>query len=387
MHLEPKIEQVLDEVNTENRILHRGKERQSAIGRNQKTDYLPLLLSGAPAKEKQKYCLHDSEIYCRYNLKEQFHDKEKMLFEKLIYLLSIAKSRSDAQLTVRTEMGAGFLPSTLGLKQRIFEEKDPWLQQRLTKKQISQLEAEALEDIDKKGFMPQALEYIEYFKSILKEKSSICLSYTWGPFTLAHLIRGDDIFIDLYDDPKFVHHLMEISTHLYVKGSFAIKRAIGEPLNQGYHGSFYMSNSGVWSNEDTAVLLSPSHLEEFVFPYLREAFKPFGGAVVHFCGRADYMLDSLLNLPEVKGLNLGEPQLQKLSHTEIMKKVLCNKKVYYGSWPREKEEDLQSYFKRILKPLEGEKRGLILNYGLGEEEQEKPERVMELWHSIQNQSR
>jgi hypothetical protein len=38
----------------------------------------------------------------------------------------------------------------------------------------------------------------------------------------------------------------------------------------------------------------------------------------------------------------------------------------------------------MLTPLEGEKRGLILNYTLRKEEQEKPERVIELWHSLQN---
>jgi hypothetical protein len=382
--LKSKIEEILDFIHPEEQILKKGKERQSAIGRNQETDYIPLLLSGTPVEEKQKYCQWYNENYCRYNLEEQFFDKEKMLFEQLFDLLSTARSLSDSQLTVQAKMGAGFLPSILGLKQRIFKEKDPWLKERLTKKEISQLGIKDLEYIDQKGFMPNALEYIDYFKSLIREKASVCVSYTWGPFSLAHLIRGDDIFIDLYDDPNFVHHLMEISTQLYIKGSLIIKRAIGEPPNQGYHGNFYMGSSGVWSNEDTAVLLSPSHLEEFVFPYLIKAYKPFGGAVIHFCGRADYLLDPLLDLSELKGLNLGEPQQQKLSYKDIMQKILYKNKTYYGYWPREEGEDLKSYFKRMLTPLEGEKRGLILNYTLRKEEQEKPERVIELWHSLQN---
>jgi uroporphyrinogen-III decarboxylase len=211
----------------------------------------------------------------------------------------------------------------------------------------------------------------------------VCIDSTWGPFSLAHLIRGDDIFTDLYDDSKFVHHLMEVSTQLYIKALSLLKEAVGELKESGYSGNFYMSNSGVWSNEDTAVLLSLSQLEKFVFPYLRKAYKPFGGAIIHFCGRADYLLDSLLELPEVKGINLGEPNLQKLSYEEIMKKLLSKGKTYYGSWPKKEEEDTKSYFKRILAPLKGKKKNLVLAYSLTKEEQRNPQAVMELWHLLQ----
>lgn len=384
MGVETQIKELLDLLYPDRQIIKTGKERQSAVERKCPTDYLPLLFSGTIVKEKQRYCHWNKEIYCRYNFKEQFYDKQKMLFEQLFYLLSTARSRSDSQLSVNVKMGAGFLPSILGLKQKIFVEKDPWLRERLSKEEISKLEPEEINNIDKKGFMPRVLDYIDYFKTMLGGKASVYISYTWGPFSLAHLIRGDEIFTDLYDDPKFVHHLMEISTCLYVKSLRLLKKATGEKANCGYHDNFYMGTSGVWSNEDTAVLLSPSHLEEFVFPYLRKAYKPFGGAVVHFCGKADYLLDPLLDLPEIKGLNLGEPHLQKLTYTEIMHKLLYKNRIYYGSWPRKEEEDLKTYFERMLRVLEGERRGLILQYDLKGEEQENPERVMEIWHSLQN---
>jgi len=107
--------------------------------------------------------------------------------------------------------------------------------------------------------------------------------------------------------------------------------------------------------------------------------------VVHFCGRADHLLEPLLELPEIKGINLGEPNLQKISYEEIMKKLLNKGKTYYGSWPKKEEENTKSYFKRMLAPLKGEKRGLVLTYNLTKEEQKNPKRVMELWHSLQEQ--
>jgi len=356
MKLNPKVEDPMSLLEPDFEILEKGKQRQQAIGRNENTDYLPLLLSNTTVPEKKKYCQPEKD-YCQYNFKEQFYDRRKMLFEQLWELLSAARGRSDTQLSVSARMGAGFLPTVFGLKQGIFEDKDPWLQERLSKEEIGQLNLDDLEDINRKGLMTKALDYIDYFRDQLEGKAVVCIDYTWGPFSLAHLIRGDDIFTDLYDDSKFVHHLMEVSTQLYIKALSLLKEAVGEPKESGYSNNFYMSNSGVWSNEDTAVLLSPSQLEKFVFPYLRKAYKPFGGAIIHFCGRADYLLDSLLELPEIKGINLGEPNWQKLSYTQIMHKLLAKGKTYYGSWPKKEREDTKSYFKRILEPLE-EKKGV-----------------------------
>lgn len=384
MKPQPKVAEVLHFVEPDFDILGRGKARQRAVGRNESTDYLPLLLGGTPALERERYCQPNKD-YCQYNHKERFYDKRKMLFEQLFGLIGTAKGKSDAQLTTSPDLGAGFAPSILGLEQLVFEDKDPWLQERLSKEEIIQLNPEDLGDVSNKGLMPRALEYIGYFRKTLGGKARVCIypDNLWGPFSLAHLIRGDGIFTDLYDDPGFVHHLMEIATALYVKSASILKRAIGERNDESYHGNFYLSNAGGWSNEDTAVLLSPEQAEEFVFPYLKRAYGSFGGAVVHFCGRADHLLDSLLDLPEIKGINLGEPQMQKLSYEEIMKMVLDKGKVYYGSWPKEQGEDTETYFRRILEPLGGEKRGLVLAYGLSKEEQADPRKVMDLWHSLQ----
>jgi hypothetical protein len=65
-------------------------------------------------------------------------------------------------------MGAGFLPTVFGLKQEIFENKDPWLQERLSKEEIGKLNIDDWEDIDQKGLMTKALDYIDYFSDQLE---------------------------------------------------------------------------------------------------------------------------------------------------------------------------------------------------------------------------
>jgi hypothetical protein len=372
-----KVEKVLEFLQPNFDALEKGRERQRAVWENRETDYLPLLAGNMPVEERREYG--------SYNKKERFYSKEKMLMEQTWGLISTARAGSDAQLCAPVDLGAGFIPSILGLKQMVFEDKDPWLKDSLSKEEISEIEVEDIGSIPERGLMPRALEYTEYFREKLEGKARVCLcgDMFWGPFSIAHLIRRDEIFIDLYDDPPFVHHLMEIATHLYIEATKIVKEAAGEPMNGGCRGRLHISGGGVMCNEDTIILLSPHHAEEFAYPYLRKAFRPFGGGLVHFCGNGNHVLDSLLDIPEVKGVNFGDPR--EYNYEEVMERIVEKGKFYYGGWPRQRGEGTERHFRRVLEPLNGKKRGLILNYGLTSEEKRNPKEVMELWRSLQDQ--
>jgi len=376
VEMEAEIEEMLKLLQPNFDVLGKGEQRQRAVWENKEADYLPLLIGNMPVKEREKYP--------SYNKRECFYSKGKMLMEQAWGLISTAKAESDAQLCAPVDLGAGFIPSILGLEQMVFEDKDPWLKDSLSKEEISRTEVEDIADIPERGLMPRALEYTIYFRQKLSGKARVCLcgDMFWGPFSIAHLIRRDEIFTDLYDDPPFVHHLMEIATYLYIEATKIVKKAAGETLESGCRRQLYIGGGGgIMCNEDTIILLSPSHAEEFVYPYLRKAFGVFGGALVHFCGDGNHLLDSLLDIPEVKGVNFGDTW--EYNYQRVMEKILERGKFYYGGWPRQREEDTESYFKRILEPLGGKKRGLILSYGLTSEEKKNPSAVMELWHSLQ----
>ena len=377
MEIEANIEKMLELLQPDLDVLKKGRERQKFVWQNKEADYLPLLIGNMPVKERKGYP--------SYNKEERFYSKEKMLMEQTWGLISTARAGSDAQLCTPVDLGAGFIPSILGLEQMVFKDKDPWLKDSLSKEEISKIEVENIRNIPEKGLMPRCLKYTEYFCEKLKGKARVCLcgDMFWGPFSIAHLIRRDEIFTDLYDDPPFVHHLMEIATYLYIEATKIVKNAAGEPLKSGCRRQLHIGSGGVMCNEDTIILLSASHAKEFVYPYLRKVFGSFGGALVHFCGDGNHVLDSLLDIPEVKGVNFGDPR--EYNYEEVMERILEKGKFYYGGWPRQKGEDTESYFKRVLEPLNGRKRGLILNYGLTEEEKKNPNAVMELWHSLQDQ--
>jgi len=235
------------------------------------------------------------------------------------------------------------------LEQDIFPDKMPWLRRRLAKEDILKLTVEDLEPVAEKGLMPDCRRYIEFYRKRLNGTPvKIYLPDTQGPFDIAHLVLGDSIFTELYDDPEFVRHLLTLSAYVYRAASRIIKQWTGEPATGGCHGNgLYLSGCGVRACEDTTTLLSPD-LIAVVAPFIQEALEPFNGWV-HFCGSGQNLLDRILRLPAVKGVNFGNPE--KYPWKEVIAQIVSAGRVYYGFAARNEKEPLSGYFERVLSSL------------------------------------
>ena len=333
--------------------------RQEKIWKNERVDRIPLLLRPLRIKE--------TDDFPRYNFRECFYDKKKMLLQQLLYVLPVIKANSDAVPSIRVNLGTVLVPSVFGLRIKVMKDTLPWISSHLDKRQLSDMEIDDLTPVRERGLLPKAVEYIKYFKSIVGKSCKIYLPDTQGPFDIAHLVRGNDIFTDAYDDTPFFHHLMELSTFVYIEACRLFKEVIGEPFDSGFHTyGFYMGNCGVRVSEDSTVMVSTKMTEELIMPYLEKAIKPFGGGWVHFCGNGSHLIDLYLGSEHVKGINFGNPEMY--DPEKIMPIMDKYSKVYAGIWPREKEESKYAYLSRILSSLRGKKKGLILLYLLDNED-------------------
>ncbi len=297
-----------------------------------------------------------------YNMKEQFYNKEKMLYAHLEEVEECAGDAYGAPLCIRPNFGTIFIPAMFGLKYEVFEDNYPWLTTHMTKDDIIKFR---FPDIDRCEMMNRAVEYIEYFKEKLPTWIHIYHPDTQGPFDIAHMIYSDNIFYDIYDDPDFVHNLMEICTEMYMQVSRKLKRTIGEKNNECYHGhalsrGICMANGGVRVSEDSATLISPYHIDEFVIPYVKRALQAFGGGFIHYCGKNEKLLDAFLKIDEVRAINFGNPEMYDFDST--MRKFLDSKKCYFGLWHKIENETLDEYIDRMRKFSDGGKRGLVLHF-------------------------
>lgn len=398
--MEEKIDKILGLLDPNKEAMETGKQRQEAIWKGDEPDFLPILIGGIKnlyteaGKCKVGYDwelkfahgglvggveVPEFDLFPHYDLKEQFYHKEKMLAEYTWELIARARCKSDAQLSIRSNHGCAIVPSIFGAKYLVFPDKPPWFKEHLS---IDQIIHQDLNSIEEKGLYSRISEFMRYFKRKLQGKAQVYLPVVLGPFDTAHLLRGTDIFLDAYDHPSSVFKLMEKTTEIFIKSNILWKKVIDESLTAGMYDSVYMVDCGVRITEDSSVLLSPEMWSKFVKPFIKEALKPFGGGVTHFCGKADYLLETHLSLPEVKGVNLGQPELYEYEST--INKFIAAGKVFIGScWPRRKDESAKDYFSRILSPLKGKKRSLIFQPA-GEGEWPEPRKTIDLWHSLQD---
>lgn len=343
-----------------------GKRRMTELLNGMSTDSLPIIFW---ANHNIQRCEHEYEI---------LSSVEKHCYDQVFGLLGLAASGSDGQLAVRANTGCGTVATIAGCTLLPSETSLPWTI-HISKEDIQNFNPDS--DYSSMGIMPLVKSYVECYKQLLPDFIHTFLADTQGPFDLAHLLYGDEIFYAIYDEPDFVTELMQKVTKLYIRATKMMKSWVGEDLDFSYHGYNILSNGGVRICEDTSTLLKPESVNEYVIPYQKEALQPFGGGFIHYCGDNDALYNGVINNPLVRLLNFGNPERHDFN--KVIPDLIERNKVYIGNIYREPDELLLGYFKRVLECTAGTKRGLIFQPTLTTEEIKQPEKILDLWRNLQ----
>ncbi len=357
-HLEPDLQAIAD-----------GHRRMTDLWHDRATDSLPILFS-APAP---------SGVAGGGDMRRHVESAEQMLYDQVVGVICTARAGSDAQLTIRADTGTGTLATIAGCKQTLSDFALPWTG-HVERDRLLTFVPQAVE-LAGAGIMPRVRELYAWFRATLPSCVQLYCADTQGPFDLAHLLYGDRLFYDLYDEPAFIHSLLEKATYVYIEGTKLMKAWIDEPLDGGYHWSFAMDNGGVRACEDTSTLLSPDCIAEFVIPYQQRALEAFGGGWVHYCGNNDALYTQVLANPAARGLNFGNPERHDFA--KVIPDLIEAGKFYLGPVPRLDDEALADYFRRVIGYTGGTKKGLVFMPALHGEEVTEPARVIELWRTLQ----
>lgn len=252
-----------------------------------------------------------------YPYRDAFDDMEKMMANELVAgnLTSPAnyvELRDHTVPMIRADYGAGTLPSLFGIRYRLLDGAKPWAEPAESPDQIRSIIDRGIPDLysglGRKVFDTYAF-YREKLRGFPKCESSLAFYHPdiQGPFDVAHLIWGSNIYYALYDEPETVHTLLKLVTETYIKFLKAFKELAGDE-NGGYvyqWGTLY--KGGVVLRDDTAVNLSCEQYDEFVKPYDERILKEFGGGSIHYCGHGLQWLGSMIDSDGMKALNFGQP--------------------------------------------------------------------------------
>lgn len=154
---------------------------------------------------------------------------------------------------------------------------------------------------------------------------------TQGPLDLAELLWGGEMFYEMFDDPDFVHDVLNLITETYIRFMdrwYSIIPKVTEGLTVHWG---LMHKGTILLRNDSAMNLSPDFYREFSVPYDSRLLEYYGGGCMHFCGRGDHYIDLLTSIPGLTGVNLSQPHLNDME--KIYAAVIRNGKKIIGFPP------------------------------------------------------
>ena len=283
--------------------------------------------------------------FVRRTLEEGARDFQVMLYNELVGVCStICRGGIPS---IRPNYGTGILPSLFGAKSRYLDSNElPW---------SSPVESAALAayaDMEiaplDAGLGERIFETYQFYRETLASYPNIkqCVPFAHadlqGPFDVLHLLCGNQIYYDLYDEPDRIHALLGTITRTYI--AFLQKMQPDTGIGPGdccYHWNTLYPGRAV-IRDDSAVTLGREHYLEFSLAYIRRIIQAVGGASVHYCGADAIWLPDLLKTEGLRGLNFGYvPSMKDSYGTALMERAVSlreNRPISLVSYPLSQED-------------------------------------------------
>lgn len=254
--------------------------------------------------------VYPQDKYQLFSMEEIHSDIQKMMYNEIVSFAGRLDVKDTTLPMLRANYGVGIVPSLFGLKCRIVNNNMPWVD-HVGQDEVKNILKRGLPDY-RSGYGARVIETYETFKEILSKypKCSQAIKLYCpdhqGPFDIAHLIYGSDIYMDLYDEPELVQELLDLVTETYIDTVKHIKPYLSDETGDGFcyqWGNIFPGS--ILIRNDSAVNLSPSMYLEFVKPYDERIMDAFGNVAMHYCGRADQWIHEMAKSDRIAGYNFG----------------------------------------------------------------------------------
>ncbi|HNX13862.1 MAG TPA: uroporphyrinogen decarboxylase family protein [Oscillospiraceae bacterium] len=207
----------------------------------------------------------------------------------------------DAYPALRAEFGTVPIAEAFGCKIYRREDELPCTQSTIVN---SAEEIDALKIPDEKsGSFPDIDLQYEFFLENLPYGVGFMLPDLQGPFNNTHLLRGNDIFTDFYDEPESVEKLLNIVTQYQIKMTRHYHKLCG--IGKG----FLYDWSGIWRGNlricnCTLHNVSTEFYETYIKKYDRMLLDTFSEGRIHYCGTHDNgQMASFFSIPNLYGVD------------------------------------------------------------------------------------
>jgi hypothetical protein len=126
----------------------------------------------------------------------------------------------------------------------------------------------------------------------------------FSPMDLAHSLRGEDLYYDMYDDPELLHEFLDYCAYATIHFAEDIYALVRRYRTGSPYGCWYVDGK-INMSEDIACMISGDAYREFCAPHTQKVIDHFGVGYMHCHSRAMYLVKEICNLRSVAHLWLA----------------------------------------------------------------------------------
>ena len=255
---------------------------------------------------------------------QAYDDPAKMLFNELtattFNVYNSVKLKDYHPLQIRSNHGVGIIASLFGAKCRIVQENMPWVDHVESLDDIKKIILHGVPECDQalgKKVKEAHQFYLDALKPYPKCSKAIHLTQPdmQGPFDIAHLLIGTNIFYEVYDNPEILQELLDLITRTYIKFRKFVEPWLTDKTGDDsrvVHGAVY--GGKVILKDDTALInLSEKLYKDFSRKYNERILNEFDGGSLHYCGPMREWHNRNINYCNLRSLNLGNPEMHDIA--------------------------------------------------------------------------
>ena len=239
-----------------------------------------------------------------YTSREGFEDLDKMLAGAVAGANALAATDNDWPPSINTYCTVVMVAEAFGCGIVWPDDDAPWTTPAIT--DISQVWSLKPMPMDEAPQIRRTAEWIDYAQRKLGAKVPINTMDLQTPLSVAtHVMDSTELLTACLTHPREVHHLCDMITEFSIE---MMHRHLRQMEHPGYPGRNFPSISddvGICLADDTPlIMLSPELYRQFALPYNNRISEAFGGVHIHSCGDYRHNLDNLLDITNVRSIQL-----------------------------------------------------------------------------------
>ena len=260
------------------------------------------------------------EKFEHYSYRQAFDDPaammQNMLLDRVVPGLIL---KDDSPLAIRNDHGTIQIASILGGAWEMHENNYPWVKSLGSSEAIRAL-VEEDRDIDWNcGVLPQSTWTLEFYNeklsdySTCKEAIQISLPDLQGPVDTADILWGTEIFLMMLQEPQLVTSLMDKIVRAMLDVIDHYRKLTYDRLNPAantQHG--YNVPGRLMIRNDSAIMVSPDTYRQVIAPQDAKLLKEVGSGSIHFCGNGQHLVEPMLEIPNLRGLDFGQAEMMDI---------------------------------------------------------------------------